>query len=147
MTTAPEPVSGSKRPKREKSHFGALVWPLLSLEDGLDGQFGWVGRIHIMCLVSSGVIYDTPRGPKGARFGPREPFWGPRMSSDVPGNLCQKRAPYWPQEALLGALRCSDSPKGPDLVQTAVNWSNRVGLMIITHFDPMWGLFVVVQSL
>ena len=55
------------------------------------------------------------RAPKRARFGPERAFWGPHRDPEGPG--------------------------GPDLVPTAANWSDRVGIMVTRHFDLVFGLF------
>ena len=52
-------------------------------------------------------------GSKRARFGPERPFWGLRRSEEGPG--------------------------GPDLVPTALKWSDGVKLMVTTHFDLISG--------
>ena len=93
MTTAPVIVSGLKTAKIIKNLiFGAL----LSLGEGHDGPTGVkntsaqcarMGRIHIMCLVPSGGLYDTPGAPNRACFGPRVPFWGPEAEL-LPGRWC-----------------------------------------------------------
>ena len=50
---------------------------------------------------------------KRARFGPEMPFWGLRRSEEGPG--------------------------GPDLLPTALKWSDGVKLMVTTHFDLISG--------
>ena len=74
----------------------------------------WVGVMLTthFDLVSS--PFWAPRGPKRDRFGPKCPFWGPRRSSE--------------------------GPEGPDLVQTAPEWSALAGHMVTTHFDLVSGL-------
>ena len=54
------------------------------------------------------------RAPKRARFGPERPFWG--------------------------SPRVLEGPRGPDLVPTAPNWSDWVGVMVTTHFGLVLGL-------
>ena len=54
-------------------------------------------------------------GSKRARFGPERPFWGLRRSEEGPG--------------------------GPDLVPTALKWSDGVKFMVTTHFDLVSGPF------
>ena len=73
----------------------------------------WVRRIHIMHLGPLTDHYGTPGAPKRAHFEPEWPFWGPRRSSEGPG--------------------------GPDLVPTALKWSDGVKLMVTTHFDLISG--------
>ena len=58
-------------------------------------------------------LFWAPRAPKRARFGPERPFWGLRRSEEGPG--------------------------GPDLVPTALKWSDGVKLMVTTHFDLISG--------
>ena len=60
-------------------------------------------------------LFRAPRAPKRARFGPERTFWGPHRDPEGPG--------------------------GPDLVTTAANWSDRVGIMVTRHFDLVFGLF------
>ena len=59
-------------------------------------------------------------GSKRARFGPERPFWGLRRSEEGPG--------------------------GPDLVPTALKWSDGVKLMVTTHFDLISGLLRVPRG-
>ena len=69
-------------------------------------------RINIKCSGPLRDLYGPPRAPKRARFGPeREPHRDP------------------------------EGPGGPDLVPTAANWSDRVGIMVTRHFDLVFGLF------
>ena len=117
MTTAPEAVSGSKRPI-------LILGPPFGPRDDRDGPNGiqntftqctWVGRIYIMRWGPLTDLYRTPRAPKRARFRPEWPFWGPRRSLE--------------------------GPEGPDLVPTAPHWPVWVGLMVTTHFDLVSGPF------
>ena len=60
------------------------------------------------------------RAPKRARFGPERPFWG--------------------------SPRVLEGPRGPDLVPTAANWSDWVGVMVTKHFGLVLGLFWVPRD-
>ena len=62
----------------------------------------------------SGLFWAT-RNPKRTRFGPKCPFWRSKRSSE--------------------------DPQGPDLVPTATDWSDWVGIMVTTHFSLVSGLF------
>ena len=48
---------------------------------------------------------------------------------------------YSPERPFWGPWRSSVGPRGPDLVPTLPNWLVCVGLMVITHFDPVSGPF------
>ena len=84
------------------------------------GWFNWVGFMVTTHFALVLGLFWVVRGPKRAHFGPKCPFWGPQQSSDSPG--------------------------GPDLVPTTTGWSDRVGLMVITHFGLILGLFVVTRG-
>ena len=78
----------------------------------------WSDWVGVMVTTHFGLVLGliwAPRGPKRARFGPKRPFWGSQTDSKGPG--------------------------GPDLVPTAVNWSDWVGIMVTKHFDLASGLF------
>ena len=65
-------------------------------------------------------LFRAPRASNRARFGPKMPFWGSQRDSKGPG--------------------------GPDLVPTAVNWSDWVGIMVTKHFDLVSGLFRATRA-
>ena len=78
----------------------------------------WPVWVRIMLTTHFDLVWGpfwVPRGPKRDRFGPKCPFWGPQRSSE--------------------------GPEGPDLVPTAANWSDWVGVMVTRHFDLVLGLF------
>ena len=60
-------------------------------------------------------LFRAPRAPKRARFGPERTFWGPYRDTEDPG--------------------------GPDLVPSAANWSDYVGIMVTRHFYLVFGVF------
>ena len=43
--------------------------------------------------------------------------------------------------SLLGVPEVLGGPRGPDLVPTAADWSDWVGIMVTTHFGLVMGLF------
>ena len=51
-----------------------------------------------------------------------------------------KRGQNGPERPFWGSPRVLEGPRGPDLVQTAANWSDWVGVMVTTHFAPVLGL-------
>ena len=63
-------------------------------------------------------------------LGPLKDLYGPQKGS------------FWLQKALLGAPEVLGGPWGPDLVPTAPNWSDWVGVMVTTHFGLVLGLFL-----
>ena len=76
----------------------------------------WIYYITISHFGPLWGLLGIHRGPKRARFGPKRSFWGLRRSKE--------------------------GPSGPDLVPTALKWSDGVKLMVTTHFDlisgPLW---------
>ena len=99
-------------------------WPPLSTGDGRNGPTGFQKHFHTVCLGGTHPYYALgplngpllcSRAPKTARFGPKRPFWGSQRDWKGPG--------------------------GPDLVPTAVNWSDWVGIMVTTHFGLILGRF------
>ena len=62
----------------------------------------WSTRVGLMATTHFGLVsglFRAPGGSKRAPFGPKCPFWRPRRSSE--------------------------GPRGPDLVPTAANWSQK----------------------
>ena len=104
-------------------------WPPLSTGDGRNGPTGFQKHFHTVCLGGTHPYHALgplngpllhSRAPKTARFGPERPFWG--------------------------SWRSSEGPRGPDLVPTAANWSDWVGVMVTTHFGLVLGLFWVPRG-
>ena len=104
-------------------------WPPLSTGDGRNGPTGFQKHFHTVCLGGTHPYHALgplngpllhSRAPKKARFGPKSPFWG--------------------------SWRSSEGPQGPDLVPTAANWSDWVGVMVTTHFGLVLGLFWVPRD-
>ena len=76
----------------------------------------WFVRIGLMVTTHFDLVsgpFWGPGGPKRAHFGPERSFWGLRRSEE--------------------------GPNGPDLVPTALKWSDGVKLMVTTHFDLISG--------
>ena len=46
------------------------------------------------------------------------------------------QGPFWPRKALLGAPEVLGQPRGPDLGQAAIGWSNWVGRIHIMCLGP-----------
>ena len=83
----------------------------------------WSDWVGVMVTTHFGLVLGllwAPRGPKRARFGPKMHFWGPWRS--------------W------------EGPRGPDLVPTAANWSDRVGVMVTSHFGLVSSLFLSARG-
>ena len=104
-------------------------WPPLSTGDGRNGPTGFQKHFHTVCLGGTHPYHALgplngpllhSRAPKKARFGPKTPF--------------------------LGSWKSSEGPQGPDLVPTAANWSDWVGVMVTTHFGLVLGLFWVPRD-
>ena len=84
----------------------------------------WSDWVGVMVTSHFGLVLGllwAPRGPKRARFGPKMPFWGPWRS--------------W------------EGHRGPDLVPTAANWSDWVGVMVTSHFGLILGLLWAKKGL
>ena len=106
--------------------------PLLALSEswGQPRRANWHPKhFHTVCLGGTHPYHALgpltgpllhSRGPKRARFGPKTPF--------------------------LGSWKSSEGPQGPDLVPTAANWSDWVGVMVTTHFGLVLGLFWVPRD-
>ena len=105
----------------------------------------------------------APKGPFGGLGGPRRatgsqiwshlpPIGPPELESWSTHTLTGYWAPSGPQGALKwlvlalkrpfwGSPRSSEGPNGPDLVPTALEWSDGVKLRVTTHFDLILGPF------
>ena len=91
-------------------------WPPLSTGDGRNGPTGFQKHFHTVCLGGTHPYHALG------------PLNGPLLHSRAP-----KRAPFGPKTPFLGSWKSSEGPQGPDLVQTAANWSDWVGIMVATH--------------
>ena len=90
---------------------GGQIWSQLHLI-GLPGLDSWSPHTLPWYRAPSGA-QGALKGLVSAPKGTKRPFWGPRRSSEGPG--------------------------GPDLVPTALKWSDGVKLMVTTHFDLISG--------
>ena len=117
------PLLHSRAPKRARFGPERPFWGSPRVLEGPRGPDlvptapNWSDWVGVMVTTHFGLVLGlirAPRGPKRARFGPERPFWG--------------------------SPRVLKGPRGPDLVQTAANWSDWVGVMVTTHFGPVLGL-------
>ena len=132
--------------------------------DSVPTAANWSDWIGVMVTTHFGLVLDllwAPRAPKRACFGPKRPSWGSSRDSEAPpwarfGPNCRQLVrlgwshgyhtlcpgigpplgPFW------GPWRSWEGHRGPDLVPTAANWSDWVGVMVTSHFGLVLGLFL-----
>ena len=123
------PLLHSRAPKRARFGPERPFWGSPRVLEGPRGPDlvptapNWSDWVGVMVTTHFGLVLGllwAPRGPKRARFGPKCPFWGP-----------------W---------RSLEGPRGPDLAPTAVNWSDWVEVMVISHFGLVSSLFLSARG-
>ena len=113
MTTATEAFLGPERPKGENSVFLGPFWPLRWPWDGLDGSSGTQNTSLLGALGSPGGPDLGPNATWLVQLGGPHSYYvlGP-LKRPLQHSWGPQKGPFWPREALLGALEVLGQPWG-----------------------------------